>query len=440
MSKTIFPKTFWVANGVELLERAAHYGVFIEIMLYLNSYIGFDDITSGWIAAIYAGGIYLLPTFSGALSDKIGYKRALVFAFSFLTVGYVTLAVTHDKFIVIIALIIAMIGGSFIKSVIAGTISKSSNSANRTKAFSIFYAMVNIGSFIGKSIAFPIRSMIGIQYVNLYSAILTIIALIAVIILYKNLNSEGEGKTIKEVWKSITAIITNLKLVSLVIIISGFWIIQNQLYATMPLYVIRMVGEGASPEWISLVNPLVVISLVVLVQNIFKKVKAITAMNIGMLLMPISALIMASGHAMGEITGNKISMLGLFTIHPITLSMVLGIAFQGLAECFISPRYLEYFSKHAPKGDEALYLGFSHLDSFISGVLAFGISGYLLNRYCPDPNQARFVDFSPEQMANVYSHAHYIWFYFAGIAMISAIALYIFHIITKKSEIKEGNI
>jgi dipeptide/tripeptide permease len=30
-----FPKNFWVANGVELLERAAYYGVFIVITLYL---------------------------------------------------------------------------------------------------------------------------------------------------------------------------------------------------------------------------------------------------------------------------------------------------------------------------------------------------------------------------------------------------------------------
>jgi len=28
-----FPKDFWTANGVELLERAAYYGVFIVITL-----------------------------------------------------------------------------------------------------------------------------------------------------------------------------------------------------------------------------------------------------------------------------------------------------------------------------------------------------------------------------------------------------------------------
>ena len=31
-----FPRAFWVANTVELFERAAYYGVFIVITLYLS--------------------------------------------------------------------------------------------------------------------------------------------------------------------------------------------------------------------------------------------------------------------------------------------------------------------------------------------------------------------------------------------------------------------
>jgi len=44
--------------------------------------------------------------------------------------------------------------------------------------------------------------------------------------------------------------------------------------------------------------------------------------------------------------------------------LIFGIVVQGLAECFISPRYLEFFSLQAPKGEEGLYLGFSHLHPF----------------------------------------------------------------------------
>ena len=39
-----FPRTFWIANTVELLERAAYYGVFIVITLYLSRILGFNDV------------------------------------------------------------------------------------------------------------------------------------------------------------------------------------------------------------------------------------------------------------------------------------------------------------------------------------------------------------------------------------------------------------
>lgn len=42
--KIKFSKAFWVANTVELFERAAYYGVFIVITLYLSRIL--DSMTS----------------------------------------------------------------------------------------------------------------------------------------------------------------------------------------------------------------------------------------------------------------------------------------------------------------------------------------------------------------------------------------------------------
>jgi MFS family permease len=101
--------------------------------------------------------------------------------------------------------------------------------------------------------------------------------------------------------------------------------------------------------------------------------------------------------------------------------MIFGIMVQGLAECFISPRYLEYFSLQAPKGEEGLYLGFSHLHSFLSSILGFGISGYLLTAYAPDP-----TTLSPAQLLTAYDKSYMIWYYFAAIGLTAAIALLIY--------------
>ena len=51
--KIKFSKAFWVANTVELFERAAYYGVFIVITLYLSRILGFNDIQAAGIAGIF---------------------------------------------------------------------------------------------------------------------------------------------------------------------------------------------------------------------------------------------------------------------------------------------------------------------------------------------------------------------------------------------------
>jgi len=68
-----FPKVFWSANFIELFERAAYYGAFIAMALYLTRRVGFTDIETGWVIAIFASMLYFMPTFMGALADRIGF-------------------------------------------------------------------------------------------------------------------------------------------------------------------------------------------------------------------------------------------------------------------------------------------------------------------------------------------------------------------------------
>ncbi len=424
-----FPSTFWTANIVELFERAAYYAMFIAITLYLSRVVGFSDIDAGWIGGVFAAGLYFLPPFTGAFADKIGFRKAIILAFSLLSFGYFTLGALPYKVTVLPALVILMFGGSFIKSIITGTVAKTTDSETRARGYSIFYGMVNVGAFLGKTFAYPLRLEWGVVSINYYAAFMSLLALVTVIIWYKAVDVHGEGKTFKEAWDGFVRVVTNLRLAVLILIVTGFWIIQHQLYATMPKYVLRTVGEHASPEWIANVNPFVVMTTVVFITSLMKNVRAVSSMSIGMFLMPISALLMASSAILESFTGESASVFGLFSAHPITIMMIAGIVVQGLAECFISPRYLEYFSLQAPKGEEGLYLGFSHLHSFLSSILGFGISGYLLTAYAPDP-----ATLSPDQLATAYDHAHYIWFYFAAIGFTAAVALLIYRAVFDKKD------
>lgn len=453
-----FSKPFWVANFVELLERLAYYAVFIVITLYLSNVWGFSDIEAGYIAGAFSAMLYLLPIFAGAISDKIGFRSAIILAFALLTVGYAGLGIlptmlesaglvnyemtttytglneSYLRWSIIAPMILVVIGGSFIKSVISGTVARETTTETRARGYSIFYMMVNIGAFTGKTVVDPLRRSLGDQglvYLNFFSAAMTLLALIAVYFFYKSVKTEGKGKSFAELGRGLVKVLSNGRLLLLILIVSGFWMIQSQMYATMPKFVIRLIGEGASPGWYANVNPLVVFLCVNFVTSFMKKRSAISSMMIGMCIIPLSALVMSLGTQVG---GENI--LGL---HPVAFMMVVGIAMQALAECFISPRFLEYFSLQAPKGEEGLYLGFSHLHSFFSFLFAFGLSGFLLDKYCPDPrlftNESGVLDSVAYAAAT--QNAHNIWYVFVGIGAISAIALFFYARITRKIDKKK---
>ena len=84
---------------------------------------------------------------------------------------------------VIVGLVLAAIGGSFVKPLITGTVTLCSTEVSRARAFSLFYMLVNVGSFSGKSVAGPVRQMLGVGTVPLYSAGAAAIALLIAIFL-----------------------------------------------------------------------------------------------------------------------------------------------------------------------------------------------------------------------------------------------------------------
>ena len=436
-----FPKAFWFANLSELCERAAYYGTFIALRTYLLRVVHLDDVQAGFVAALFGGLIYLFPFISGAIADRLGFRNSLMLAFALLTLGYGSLGRFHDFWAVMAALLLVVIGGSFVKPVITGTASRSSNNANRARAFSIFYMMVNIGSFTGKTIVAPIRIEMGVGNVPYFSAAAALIGLLIVAFtFFPSENGEERPRSIGETFKGMALAMGNVRFSALILITAGFWAIQGQLYASMPDYVLRMAGETYKPEWYANVNPLVVVLCVLGVTQLVRKWAPEASITVAMTLIPLSALTMAGSH----LFAGNVNILGA-SVHPITLMMVVGIAIQGFAECFLSPKYLEFASKQAPAGREGLYLGYAHMNTFFAWLFGFVFAGYMLKAFCPDPStlppevQAQHAAWLAGQAArpDVYAHAHYLWYAFTGVGVISLVAMLIFMAVTRAADAKK---
>ena len=435
-----FPGTFWVANVTELFERAAYYGTFIAARTYLIRVVGLDDVQAGFVAGLFGALIYLFPFFSGAVADRLGFRNSLLLAFALLAAGYSTLGLCHTFGPVSAGLFLIVLGGSFVKPVITGTASRCSTEANRARAFSIFYMMVNIGSFSGKTIVAPIRIELGVQHVPWFSAGASLLALLVTALWFRpSENGAERPRSITDTLHGMWTAMRNLRFAALILITAGFWAIQGQLYASMPDYVIRMAGETYKPEWYANVNPLIVVTCVVLVTQFIRHWPAARAIAVAMALVPLSSLVMAASHWFHA----PFLILGV-SVHPITATMVLGIAITGFAECFLSPKYLEFASRQAPPGREGLYLGFAHMNTFFAWLFGFIFAGYLLKAFCPDPSslpaevKAQHAQWLAGQaaMPAAYAHAYYLWYAFAGVGVLSFLLMLLYIAWTRRAEPK----
>jgi dipeptide/tripeptide permease len=445
-----FPTMFWVANVAELFERAAFYGMFIALTVYLTRKVGFTDVEAGYVAACFSSVLYLLPTLTGLMADKIGFRLALMAAFALLSAGYLLLGAVPTKPMALLSLALIMFGGAIVKPVISGTVAKCSDERHRARAFSIFYWVVNIGAFFGKTVAAPLRTgfalpyigelKLGLQYINFYASLMAFLALLWVALFYRNVDTKGTERTPIEVLMGLVKVLLNFRFMGLILIVAGFWCIQGQLYATMPKYYLRLLGEGAKPEWLANINPLAVVILVIPIAHLVRRFKPENAIGIGLFIIPLSAVSIALSPMIESRTGSSVSFLGLAVMHPITLVMIVGFALQGVAECFLSPKFLEYASKQAPEGEEGLYLGYQHLTTFFAWAFGFALSGHLLNRLCPDPKtltsevhaQWQAAIETGSAMPEAYAHANYIWFVFAGIGVAAFLALWVFKFVTDR--------
>ncbi|MCJ7553063.1 MAG: MFS transporter, partial [Ignavibacteriaceae bacterium] len=79
-----FSKNYWVVIVMEFFERGSYYGMMSILSVYMTDQLNFTKESVGLIKGTIQPLLYILPILSGAIGDRFGYKRTLIFAFIFL--------------------------------------------------------------------------------------------------------------------------------------------------------------------------------------------------------------------------------------------------------------------------------------------------------------------------------------------------------------------
>lgn len=369
-----FSPQFWLVIMFEFFERGSYYAMMSILSVYFTDILFFSKESVGVIKSTIQPLLYILPIVAGAIGDRFGYKKTLIFAFTFLGLGYFLTSQFKDYALVFASLVIMGFGAGAFKPMISGTIARITNEKNSTLGFGIFYWSINFGAFLFPLVLVPyLKNNFGWHSVMIASAIFTAGMLIPTILFYKEPPRPESSKSLLEVFKGMILVLKDFRFISLIVIYSGFWILYFQMFDSVLWYVKDYVDAkslnnvvnsffavfGINLNWrfdvehVTVINAGTIILLQMIVSNIVKNKKALPTMITGISLGTIGMAILA--------------------ISADIWVFMAGIIMFSIGEMTAHPKFISYVGLIAPEDKKATYLGYA----FLYGVIGSMIGGVL---------------------------------------------------------------
>jgi len=379
-----YPRIFWLANLIELFERYAWYGFYMGFGLFLvgskeTGAMGFSPVEKGTIMGTGSMLLYFLPILTGAIADKIGYKKVLLLAFLIYASGFFMIQHFNSFEMVFVSFIWICVGGAFFKPIISATISKTTNEETASIGFGIFYMMVNIGGFIGPFVAGIVLGK-GWNLVFTLSIVAIAINFLVTLLFFKEPKREKVSTSLIESliqpFKNIFYTIINWRYTMFLIIMGIFWSAFNQLYYTFPIFVEDWVNTATIYNGIHSVFP----SLASLIGTPSGTISAVTISSMDSFYIiafqiAVSAFVMRFKPLNAMMGGIFVLAIGLYLMFGFQSGWIIlfGMLIFGLGEMSSSPKFTEYVGNIAPSDKKALYMG----SSFLAIALGHQIAGFL---------------------------------------------------------------
>jgi len=396
MERTRFPRVFWVANLVEVLERFSYYGIYMGFGIYME-YLGYSKGQLGVVQSIFLLISYTIPLISGTFADRFGFKKVLIVSYLAYLPSILLLILTKSYSGVALTMLSIALAAGIFKPLVSGTVRAVTDKTNKTLGFGVFYAMVNVGASFGPLIAGRLRA-ISWNYAFLAAAISIGLMLLITIFFYREPERDISGITLGEKFKDIWIALSDGKYLLFLILLGvffwlPFWAFFNlaAIYIDKNLDTARLFMNVKSIFGTSFANFLshetedgtrkllgetiahtgyVIMILQIFVSRISERFRAIPTFMFGLIIMFAGFCVIGISH---------------FTAPAVVL---LGIALFALGEMLSSPRIQEYITWIAPKEKAGLYMGTNFLSTglggALSGVIYTSLYGYFRGIGHPD--------------------------------------------------------
>jgi len=382
-----FPRIFWIANSIEILERFAYYGIYMGFGIYMQ-HLGYTRGQLGIVQSIFLVFSYVTPVFSGTFADRFGFKKVLIVSYLAYLPSILLLILTKSfSGIALTMLSIGLAAGIF-KPLISGTVRTVTDGTNKTLGFGIFYQMVNIGASFGPVILGRLRA-ISWNYAFLAAAIAVVAMLLITVFFYKEPKREIKGSTLGQKFRDMGVALSDWKFLAFLVLLGlFFWLPLWAFFNLLALYVDQTLDTARLYLNIKGVLGSGVANFLSRDEGGTRRILGETIAHTGFLVAILQVIVSRTIERFRAVPaflgGLTLGAVGFFFLGYAGVSapawVFLGILFFALSEMASSPRIQEYITWIAPKEKAGLYMGTNFLalgiGGGLSGVVYTSIYGY----------------------------------------------------------------
>ncbi|MFH1017488.1 MAG: MFS transporter [Pseudomonadota bacterium] len=385
-----FPRTFWVANLMELFERGAYYGLNALLAVYLRDKVeagglGFQEDEVGLLQGVVYAATYVVPILGGALADRYGYRRVLLFAFSFLSAGYFLSGKVTGYWVIFATLLLMATGSGLFKPIITGTVAKTTDESNSGLGFGIYYWMINLGALIGPLVAGYLKGF-SWNHVFVASSLYCAFMFLPTLFVFRDPPRTEGARKLKDVLAGAGMVLSNARFMLLIFVYSCFWILYFQNFGTVLWYLRDFIDGAPVNLFVNSVLGHPLLSWLGLAGKFKLDAEHVTVVNAGtivLLQLAVSRIVKNLKPLPTMMAGVAIGALGflLLAVSQYVWVFLAGIAVFSIGEMTCHPKYYSYIGLVAPKEQKAVYMGYAFLYGVVGSLVGSNVGGEMYKAF-----------------------------------------------------------
>ena len=363
-----FPSLFWTVVTVRFVDGIGGTLLFPFFALYITEKFNVGMLEAGILLGISSLFGLIGSMFGGALTDKFGRKRLILFGLVFSAVSTLAFGLVNDIKVLYPLVIVVGLLSSISHPAHEAMIADILPEKKRQEGFGILRVVANFSWIIGPAIG---GFLANINYFYLF-AIDSIISCIVALIIARTIpetkpapHAHEESQSFLQTFSGYRLVLRDRAFIAFIIANITMLIVYQQMYGSLSVYIRDY--HGLTPQhygWLMMTSAITVILFQFWLTRTIKHLPPFLMMSFGTIFYAVGFL-----------------LFGFFTTFIL---FALNIVIITIGEMIVVPTSQALVAGFAPEDMRGRYMAIAGLSWAIPSTIGPGLAGYIMDNYNPN--------------------------------------------------------